>query len=101
MRELAHRINSSAQEQAKGNRLYLQSVMEDNERTRELKDDASCHIAVVAQAVEAVQKVDELIASNAEDSAKIMESVKELTRLIDHYRTGTVMVSASDVQNDV
>jgi methyl-accepting chemotaxis protein len=91
MRELAHRINSSAQEQAKGNRLYLKSVMEDNERTRELKEDASCHIAVVGQAVDAVKKVDELIASNAADSIKIMDSVKTLTILIDHYRTGKVM----------
>jgi len=91
LRELAHRINSSAQEQAKGNRLYLKSVMEDNERTRELKEDASCHIEVVAQAVEAVEKVNDLVASNAADSMKIMESVKALTRLIDHYRTGTVL----------
>lgn len=99
MRELAHRINSSAQEQAKGNRLYLRSVMEDNERTRELKEDASCHIAVVAQAVDAVQQVDRLISSNAADSMKILDSVKELTKLIDHYRTGTVMEPDSEGQN--
>ena len=91
MRELAHRINSSAQEQAKGNRLYLRSVMEDNERTRELKDDASDHIAVVERAVDAVQRVNELIASNAADSMKILDGVKTLTVLIDHYRTGSVM----------
>jgi methyl-accepting chemotaxis protein len=90
MRELAHRINSSAQEQAKGNRLYLKSVMEDNERTRELKEEASEQIAVVAQAVEAVRKVDELIAANAADSKEILEGVKTLALLIDHYRTGTV-----------
>ena len=96
MRELAHRINSSAQEQAKGNRLYLQSVMEDNERTRELKEDASSHIVVVEQAVGAVQKVDELIASNAADSQKIMEGVKTLTILIDHYRTGKVIASETE-----
>jgi methyl-accepting chemotaxis protein len=96
LRELAHRINSSAQEQAKGNRLYLKSVMEDNDRTRELKDDAACHIAVVAQAVEAVEKVNELIASNAADSMKIMEGVKTLTKLIDRYRTGTLLNTSSD-----
>jgi len=99
MRELAHRINSSAQEQAKGNRLYLQSVMEDNERTKELKEDASCHIAVVTQAVDSVRKVHEIIASNAADSMKIMDSVKELTKLIDQYRTGSVM-SAGATGND-
>jgi methyl-accepting chemotaxis protein len=97
MRELAHRINSSAQEQAKGNRLYLKSVMEDNDRTKELKEDASSHIVVVAQAVEAVQKVNELIASNADDSMKIMDSVNTLTKLIDHYRTGTVVTPESKI----
>lgn len=90
MRELAHRVNSSAQEQAKGNRLYLRSVMEDNERTRLLKDDASRHISVVSQAVEAVSKVDELIADNAADSKKIMDGVAMLAELIDSYRAGSI-----------
>ena len=96
MRELAHRINSSAQEQAKGNRLYLKSVMDDNDRTRALKEDASGHIASVAQAVDAVQKVNALIASNAAESIRIMDGVKALTRLIDHYRTGTVLENKTD-----
>jgi hypothetical protein len=91
MRELAHRINSSAQEQAKGNRLYLKSVMDDNDRTRALKEDAAGHISAVAEAVAAVQKVDALVASNAADSLRIMDGVMTLTRLIDHYRTGTVL----------
>lgn len=97
LRELAHRINSSAQEQAKGNRLYLKSVMEDNERSRELKEEASEQISVVAQAVEAVRKVDELIAANAADSRKIMDGVKMLAILIDHYRTGTVVEEEDEV----
>ncbi|MBL0224294.1 MAG: methyl-accepting chemotaxis protein [Geobacteraceae bacterium] len=96
MRELAHRINSSAQEQAKGNRLYLQSVMDDNERTRALKEDASGQISAVVQAVDAVRKVDELIASNAADSIRIMDGVKTLTILIDNYRTGTVLENEAD-----
>ncbi|BCS55557.1 methyl-accepting chemotaxis protein [Geobacter sp. SVR] len=91
MRDLAHRINASAQDQAKGNRLYLKSVMEDNQRTRELKEEATRQIAIVGQAVEAVRKVNELIASNAADSRKILQEVKFLTSLIDHYRTGTVV----------
>ncbi|MBK5275076.1 MAG: methyl-accepting chemotaxis protein [Desulfuromonadales bacterium] len=96
MRELAHRINTSAQEQAKGNRLYLQSVMEDNDRTRVLKQDASNNIAAVEQAVDAVQKVNELIASNAADSSRIMDGVRTLTHMIDHYRTGTVMTNETE-----
>jgi len=96
MRELAHRINSSAQEQAKGNRLYLKSVMDDNDRTRALKDDASGHITSVVRAVDAVQRVNELVASNAADSIQIMDGVMTLTRLIDHYRMGTVMENGTD-----
>lgn len=96
MRELAHRINSSAQEQAKGNRHYLKSVMDDNDRTRALKEDASGHIAAVAQAMDAVQKVNALIASNAADSIRIMDGVRTLTVLIDHYRTGAVLENESD-----
>jgi methyl-accepting chemotaxis protein len=90
MRELAHRINFTNQEQAKGNRLYLKSVI-DNDRTRALKEDASGYIAAVTQALDAVQKVNALIASNAADSIRIMDGVKTLTRLIDHYRTGTIL----------
>jgi methyl-accepting chemotaxis protein len=101
MRELARRINSSAQEQAKGNRLYLQSVMDDNVRTRALKEDASGHIAAVAQAVDAVHKVNTLIASNAADSLLIMDGVMALTRLVDHYRAGAVLENKADGQNHV
>jgi methyl-accepting chemotaxis protein len=101
MRELAHRINSSAQEQARGNRLYLKSVMEDNERTLELKLEATSQIAVVAQAVEAVRKVDELIATNAADSRKILDGVKTLAILVDHYRTGTVVApGTTELRNE-
>ncbi|MGB9081724.1 MAG: methyl-accepting chemotaxis protein [Desulfuromonadaceae bacterium] len=86
MRELAHRINSSAQEQAKGNRLYLKSVMDDNERTKELKNEAAQHIALAHQAVEAVSGVEVQIATNAIESKVITEGLASLTCLIDRYR---------------
>ncbi|MFH1029211.1 MAG: methyl-accepting chemotaxis protein [Pseudomonadota bacterium] len=88
MRELAHRVNSSAQEQAQGSRVYLKSVMDDNNRTRELKEDASRQIAVARQAVDAVRRVEELISFNAVESRKILEGLKLLTHLIDKYRVG-------------
>ena len=86
MRELAHRINSSAQEQAKGNRLYLRSVMEDNERTKELKDEVTQHITLAKQAVETVKGVEAQMATNAAESAAIMEALALLTCLIDKHR---------------
>jgi methyl-accepting chemotaxis protein len=95
MRELAHRINFSNREQAKGNRLYLKSVI-DNDRTRALKEGASGYIAAVAQALDAVKKVNALIASNAADSIWIMDGLKTLTRLIDHYRAGTLLKNETD-----
>lgn len=91
MRELAHRINSSAQEQAKGNRLYLRSVMEDNERTRDLKDEASRQIELALQAVDAVRRVEALISSNASESALIIEALNNLTTLIDDGHEDTVL----------
>lgn len=91
MRELAHRINSSAQEQARGNRLYLKSVMEDNERTHMLKEEASRQIALAGLAVEAVRQVEALIESNTQESARIVTSLTALTELIDQYRGETIL----------
>ena len=87
MGELAHRINVSAQEQAKGNRLYLRSVMEDNERTKELKHEAAQHIVLAKQAVEAVRGVEAQIMTNAMESLTITEALTALNGLIDSCRS--------------
>jgi len=101
MRELARRINSSAQEQAKGNRLYLKSVMDDNERMRELKNEASRHIALAKQAVEAVRGVEAQIATNAIESCIISEALASLSDLIDRYRGETILELDEDrINND-
>lgn len=86
MRELSKRINSSAQEQAKGNRLYLKSVMDDNEHTRELKNEASRHISLAQQAVEAVRVVETQIATNAIENCIVMEALTSLSDVIDRHR---------------
>jgi methyl-accepting chemotaxis protein len=91
MRELAHRVNSSAQEQAMGNRLYLKSVMEDNDRTMDLKNEASRHIALAKQAVEAVKEVETQIAANAVESRITTEALATLMNLIDQHRGETIL----------
>jgi len=96
MRELAHRVNASAQEQAKGNRIYLKSVMDDSERTQQLKQEATQQIAVARLAVDAVRQVEALISFNAVESRKILEGINLLTRLIDRYRTGAAVQQADD-----
>jgi HD superfamily phosphohydrolase len=95
MRELAHRINYSNQEQAKGNRLYLKSVI-DNDRIRALKESSSGYFAAVDQAEEAVRKVNTLISSHAADNIRFIDGMKTLTRLIDRYRTGMVQENVTE-----
>lgn len=91
MRDLAQRINNSAQEQAKGNRLYLKSVMDDNERTRELKNEASRHITLAKQAVEAVRGVETQMATNTIENGIITGALTSLSELIDRYRRETII----------
>ncbi len=89
MRDLAQRINISAQEQARENRLYLQGVIEHNERTKGLKDGVG-HLLVIAEmAVDAIFKVDDLVTANNAETRSILEAAMVLTRLIDLYRGET------------
>lgn len=95
MRELANIINTSAQEQARENRLYLQGVMDDNERTRELKERASGQLVLAERAVGAVRSVDAMISVNTAQTRMILGAVMTLTRLIDHHR-GEVVAGADE-----
>jgi methyl-accepting chemotaxis protein len=96
MRELVHRINTSAQEQAKVNRLYLKNVVEDNERTKVLKNEAAQHIVLAKQAVETVRGVEAQIAAHAIESLSIAAALTLLTDLIDRYRGDAVQHSAEE-----
>lgn len=89
MRDLAQRINISAQEQARENRLYLQGVIENNERTKGLKENVYRQLVIAENAVEAVRKVDDMILANTAETRSILEAVMALTRLIDLYRRET------------
>lgn len=81
LRELAHRINSSAQEQAKGNRLYLRSVMEDNERTCAIKNEAQQNITLISCAVEVLQELKSQIDDNSLDTGKLASTLSALTAM--------------------
>jgi len=86
MRDLAQRINISAQEQARENRQYLQGVIEHNERTKGLKENVYHQLVVAEKAVEAVCKVDDMISANTAETRRILDAVMALTRLIDLHR---------------
>lgn len=90
MRELGHRINSAAQEQVKGNRLYLESVVEDSERIRALKSESVLDIVLAKQAVESVRGVETKIIANTLENLMLMETLTSLTDLINCYCCDTV-----------
>jgi len=89
MRDLAQRINKSAQEQAIENRLYLQGVIEHNERTKGLKESVYNQLVIAEKAVESIFAVDGMVAANTAEIRKLMEAAMVLTRLIDRYRGET------------
>ncbi|GFE59998.1 methyl-accepting chemotaxis protein [Geobacter sp. AOG2] len=89
MRDLAQRINMSAQEQARENRLYLQGVIEHNERTKGLKENVYRQLVVAEKAVEAVCRVDDMISANTAETRRILDAVMVLTRVIDLHRNET------------
>lgn len=95
MRDLAQRINVSAQEQARENRLYLQGVIEHNERTKGLKESVSYQLVTAEKAVEAIFKVDEMVAANTAETRRILDAAMMLTGLIDLYR-GETSVEADE-----
>lgn len=64
--------------------------MEDNDRTRELKNETTRHIVLAKQAVEAVRGVETQITMNALESRIITEALSALTNLIDLYRGETI-----------
>ena len=101
MRDLAQRIKLSAQEQAKGNRLYLKSVMEDNDRTRELNKESDYQIRLAGQAVEAVRGVESQIGVNLAESQNIVSALAELTELLGLYRGGTFLELHEEVVSNV
>jgi len=89
MRDLSQRINVSAQEQAKENRLYLQGVIEHNERTKGLKDSVYEQLVIVEKAVDTIFKVDDMVTVNITETHGVLEAVTTLMRLIDQCRIET------------
>lgn len=78
MRELAHRINSSAQEQVKANKIYLMSVMEDNDRTKALKDEAACQAGIAGAAVDSLRSLESLVTSTVNVTRQVADAVNEM-----------------------
>ena len=82
MRGLSQKITNSTQEQARGNRLYMKSVLEDNDRVKGLRDTCIQQIMMGDVLRNDVTEVDRLIEDNAGDIKRILAEVETTNGLI-------------------
>jgi len=81
MRSLSQLITNSTQEQARGNRLYLKSIMEDNDKVKELKDTAIQQIMMGDVLVNYVREAGSLIETNAGEARQMMDQIDKITAM--------------------
>lgn len=86
MRSLSQLISNSTQEQARGNRLYLKSIMEDNDKVKELKDTAIQQIMMGDVLVNYVREAGSLIETNAGEARQMMEQIDKITAMTEDLR---------------
>lgn len=89
MRFLSQQINSSTEEQARGNRLYLQSVLEDNDRVKKLRDTSLQQIKMGDVLLDYVRESGKFLEQNTLEAKEIMREVEEISTLTNQLQTET------------
>uniref|UniRef100_C6E1K2 Methyl-accepting chemotaxis sensory transducer n=1 Tax=Geobacter sp. (strain M21) TaxID=443144 RepID=C6E1K2_GEOSM len=82
MRDLSEKITISTDEQARGNRLYLMSVQDDNNKVKRLKETCMEQIAIGEMLRNDVAEVDQLIEGTAEEAKKMLGEIETISNLI-------------------
>jgi methyl-accepting chemotaxis protein len=82
MRRLSQKITTSTEEQARGNRLYMRSVLEDNDKVKLLRDTCIQQIMMGDVLRNDVTEVDCLIEANATEAKRIMTEIEIINDLI-------------------
>jgi methyl-accepting chemotaxis protein len=82
MRVLSQEITLSTDEQARGNRLYMKSVLDDNDKVKKLKDTCIQQIMMGDVLRNDVTEVDRLIEGTAIEAKRIMTEIEEINTLI-------------------
>ncbi|MCM2359563.1 MAG: methyl-accepting chemotaxis protein [Geobacteraceae bacterium] len=82
MRGLAQKITTSTEEQARGNRLYMKSVLEDNDKVKGLRETCIQQIMMGDVLRNDVTEVDRLIEANAREARRIMAEIETNNELI-------------------
>jgi methyl-accepting chemotaxis protein len=82
MRGLSQKITTSTEEQARGNRLYMKSVLEDNDKVKSLKETCIQQIMMGDVLRNDVTEVDRLIEANALEAKRIMTEIETINEMI-------------------
>ena len=82
MRGLSQKITVSTEEQARGNRLYMECVQEDNDKVKRLKETCIRQILMGDVLRNDVTEVDRLIEATAEEAKRIMVEIETINYLI-------------------
>jgi methyl-accepting chemotaxis protein len=83
MRMVAQKITISTEEQARGNRLYLKSVMEDNDKVKTLRDTSIQQIMMGDVVLNYVREAGALIEANATQTQQALAEIGAISLLTD------------------
>ena len=111
MKDLARQINVATTEQAKGNRKYLESVVNDNEKAQVLKETSIQQLVFGDQVKSFVSETSELLQGNSKTADELISKIAEalllterLEKEVAHFRgrgmSGTVPGDPSERGGD-
>ncbi len=86
MESLAKKSAGATQEQARGNRLYLQSVLEDNSIMKNLRNTCDQQIMLGESLLAAVQEAGKAFETNAQEAKLTTREVEAITGLTDKLK---------------
>jgi hypothetical protein len=83
MQMVAQTITISTEEQARGNRLYLKSVLEDNDKVKKLRDTSIQQIMMGDVVLNYVREAGTLIETNAVQTQQALTEIGAIGLLTD------------------
>jgi methyl-accepting chemotaxis protein len=86
MAMLAQKSTVATQEQARGNKLYLQSVLEDNSLMKKLRTTCDQQIMLGESLLSSVQEAGKVFESNAQEAKLTTDEVETITGLTDQLK---------------
>ena len=86
MRSLSQSIITATQEQARGNRLYLKSVIEDNERVKKLREVSIQQIMMGDVLLNDIRKSGSQISANSEEAQRAAAEIRIAIDLIEQLQ---------------